>query len=226
MNAEIIYCYLKQHPVTAGLADDRLLKIALSVKIQSFKKGSSIYLSENFDNRIYLLLKGRVRITESDEHGEEMIKEILSDGEIFGDVSLEDGIAADEFAETITDNTIVCSFLSSDFQMMMQTDSRLAMNYAKQVSGKFRRLESRHSNLVFKDTKTRLVGFFRDWAHREGQKNGDRIMLNNYLTHNDIAGIISTSRQSVTTLLNELKDLGFLFYNRKQIEIHERCMMN
>lgn len=108
----------------------------------------------------------------------------------------------------------------------MQNNPMLAMNYAAQVSAKLRRLENRHSNLVFKDAKARLISFFKDWAHREGDRNGDTIVLTNYLTHNDIAGIISTSRQSVTTLLNELRDTGLLFYNRKRIEINAPYMNN
>ena len=108
----------------------------------------------------------------------------------------------------------------------MQNNPMLAMNYAAQVSAKLRRLECRHSNLVFKDAKTRLIGFFKDWAHREGDRKGDTIVLDNYLTHNDIAGIISTSRQSVTTLLNELKEGGMIYYNRKHIEFSDRYLVN
>ena len=95
-----------------------------------------------------------------------------------------------------------------------------------EIRRKFRRLENRHSNLVFKDAKSRLISFFRDWATREGSKEGDKIKLNNYLTHNDIAGIISTSRQSVTTLLNELKEGGMIYYNRKHIEFSDRYLVN
>lgn len=155
-----------------------------------------------------------------------MIKEILSVGEVFGDVALDGNISEDETAEAITDNCMICSFNSTEFKKIVQCNPILAMNYAAQVSRKLRRLENRHSNLVFKDAKTRLLSFFKDWANREGNRAGDKIILNNYLTHNDIAGIISTSRQSVTTLLNELRDTGLLLYNRKRIEIKEAGMIN
>ena len=60
----------------------------------------------------------------------------------------------------------------------------------------------------------------------DGNRIGDKIILNNYITHSDIAGVIATSRQSVNTLLNELRDSGILFYNRKRIELNDPMIWN
>ena len=226
MYNEIKYLYLKQHAVTAGLTDAQILEMTSTVKVKNIKKGESVYMEDGFESRIYLLVNGKIKISEVDDRGDELIKEILSATEIFGDVSMDGSISDDEFAEALTENTVICSFKSSEFKQLMQTNVVLAMNFIQQVSGKFRRLENRHSNLVFKDAKSRLISFFRDWAIREGSKEGDKIKLNNYLTHNDIAGIISTSRQSVTTLLNELKEGGMIYYNRKHIEFSDRYLVN
>jgi CRP/FNR family transcriptional regulator, cyclic AMP receptor protein len=87
-------------------------------------------------------------------------------------------------------------------------------------------MENRHSDLVFYDAKARLIRFIRNWAISDGNKVGDKIILENYLTHTDIANVIATSRQSVNVLLNELRDAGLLFYNRKRIELDDRIMWN
>ena len=226
MYTEIKYLYLKQHEVTSGLTDAQILGMTEHVKVKNVNKGESIYMEDGFENRVYLLVKGKIKISEIDDRGDELIKEVLTATDIFGDVALNGGISDDEFAESFTDNTVICSYRSSDFKMLMQSNPVLAMNFVQHISAKFRRLESRHSNLVFKDAKSRLISFFKDWANREGSRDGDKIKLNNYLTHSDIAGIISTSRQSVTTLLNELKDTGLLFYDRKHIEINSRYLVN
>ncbi|MEO6719179.1 MAG: Crp/Fnr family transcriptional regulator [Ferruginibacter sp.] len=226
MYTEIKYIYLKQHLLTTGMNEAQLLELCQKSKMKNVKKAESIYMEDGFDSCIYMVLKGKIKVSEVDDRGDELIKEILSQGEVFGDVALDGNISEDEFAEAITDNCIVCSFPSAEFKKIMQTNPLLAMNYTAQVSYKLRRLENRHSNLVFKDAKGRLLSFFKDWASREGNRHGDKIVLNNYLTHNDIAGIISTSRQSVTTLLNELRDTGLLFYDRKRIEINSPNIIN
>ena len=79
---------------------------------------------------------------------------------------------------------------------------------------------------MFRDTKSRLIRFIKNWAHTDGSRVGDIIILKDYSTHSDIANVISTSRQSVNVLLNELRDSGLLFYNRKQIELHDLLVWN
>ncbi len=226
MNTKSKYLYLKLHEVTRGLTDVQILKMAEFAKLKNINKRESIYMADSFESRIYLLVKGKIKISEVDDRGVELIKEVLTATDIFGDIGLNGGISNDEFAESFTDNTIICSFNSADFKMLLASISLLAINFVQQISIKFRRLESRHSSLVFKDAKSRLINFFKDWAIREGNKEGDKIKVNNYLTHNDIACIISTSRQSVTTFLNELKVGGVLFYDRKYIEFNDRHFVN
>ncbi|MBD0277287.1 MAG: Crp/Fnr family transcriptional regulator, partial [Flavisolibacter sp.] len=144
----------------------------------------------------------------------------------FGDLELEGTPDGDELAQALTANTIVCYFNVNDFKKLMEAVPSLALNYAKAVSSKLRRLEDRHADLVFRDAKSRLITFIKNWARTDGNKVGDKIVLNNYLTHTDIANFISTSRQSVNVLLNELRDSGMLFYNRKRIELNNPMVWN
>jgi CRP/FNR family transcriptional regulator, cyclic AMP receptor protein len=226
MNNEVKYLYLRNHPLTNGLTESQVAEFCDKGKLCNLRKGENVYMSESFEDCIFILLKGKIKISEADDNGNELIKDILTDSDVFGDVSLNAKISIDEFAESLTDSTLVLSFRSADFKQIMQSSPILAMNFATQVSKKFRRLENKHSNLVFKDAKGRLISFIQDWATREGNRKGDKVVLNNYLTHNDIAGIISTSRQSVTTLLNELRDSGALHYNRRLIELNMPSMFN
>jgi CRP/FNR family transcriptional regulator len=102
----------------------------------------------------------------------------------------------------------------------------MMLNYAKKVNSKLQRLEHRHADLVFLDAKDRLIRFIKNWARTDGKSMGDKIVLSNYLTHSDIAGFISTSRQSVNMLLNELRSSGLLHYNRKSIELNNPVAWN
>ena len=78
-----------------------------------------------------------------------------------------------------------------------------------------------YSNLVTKDAKSRLSSFLKDWAQREGKFEGNKVVIENYLTQNDIAQIICTSRQTATLLLNELEEKNLIYYNRREIIIDD-----
>ena len=82
-------------------------------------------------------------------------------------------------------------------------------------------MERKVESLVFKDSRTRIVEFLRDWADEKGKKIGYETMMKNYLTHKDIASLTGTSRQTVTTILNELKDKNIINFDRRRILIRD-----
>ena len=82
-----------------------------------------------------------------------------------------------------------------------------------------KRFKNKFSNLVFQDAKSRLITFLKEWIQKEGQIDNNSATLENYLTQNDIAQIICTSRQTATQLLNEMEEKGLLQYSRKEIII-------
>lgn len=226
MCEEIKYVYLKSHAFFSHLAEDRIKSLCHSIKVKIVYRGETISYGEGAYGKIYFLVKGKIKITESDESGNELIKDILMDGDIFGDLTLEGHPSTDESAEALTVNTTVFFFNIADFKKVLEDNPLLTLNYARKVNSKLKKLEGRHADLVFRDAKSRLLRFIKNWAQADGNRMGNKIILNNYLTHSDIASVISTSRQSVNVLFNELRDSGMLFYNRKRIELNDPIIWN
>jgi len=226
MSQEIKYVYLKSHPLFANLAEQKIQDACNMAKVKTIYRGETIGYGEGSYSKIYLLIKGKIKITESGDMENELIKDIITAPDVFGDLGLAGNYSLDECAEALTANTIVCAFHVNDFRKILQDNIMVALNYANIVNDKLRKLEGRHSDLVFRDAKSRLIRFIKNWARTDGSRIGDKIVLNNYLTHSDIAGVIATSRQSVNVLFNELRDSGLLFYNRKRIELNNPIIWN
>jgi len=226
MSDEIKYLYLKSHPLFASLPEQKIKDACSLAKAKTVFRGESFGYGEGSYSKIFLLIKGKLKITINDEMDNEMIKDILTAPDIFGDLGMEGRVSVDEYAEALTSNTIICSFNMLDFKKFLQDNPLMALAYANTVNNKLKKLEGRHSDLVFRDAKSRLVRFIKNWARTDGNRVGDKIVLNNYLTHTEIANVIATSRQSVNVLLNELRDSGMLFYNRKKIELNDPIAWN
>lgn len=226
MTTEIKYVYLKNHPLFANTSEQKISEAALLMKIKTVYRGETVSYGDGDFSKIYLLIQGKIKIAEFSNTESELIKDIITAPDIFGDLSMEGHPSMDEYAEALTANTVVCVFNVPDFKKLLLDNPMMAIAYVNMVNGKLRRLESRHSDLVFRDTKFRLIRFIKNWAQTDGNKMGDKIILNNYLTHTDIANVIATSRQSVNVLLNELRDSGMLFYNRKKIELNNPVYWN
>ncbi|MEP7111551.1 MAG: Crp/Fnr family transcriptional regulator [Ferruginibacter sp.] len=223
---EIKFVYLKSHPLFANLPEHAVKDATSLMKLRTVYRGESFDYGEGMYSKIFLLIKGKIKITLCDESDNELIKDILTAPDVFGDLSLEGYPENDEFAEALTANTVVCFFNSSDFKKILHANVQLALNYANTVNHKLKKLESRHSDLVFHDARVRLIRFLKNWARTDGNRIGDKIILNNYLTHSDIAGVIATSRQSVNVMFNELRESGMLFYNRQRIELNDLFVWN
>ncbi len=226
MSQEIKYVYLKSHPLFANLTEQKIQEACNLARVKTIYRGETIGYGERSYSIIYLLIKGKIKLTESNDLDNELIKDILTAPDVFGDLGLEGNYSLDECATALTANTIVCAFHVADFKKILQENYLVALNYANTVNNKLRKLEGRHSDLVFRDAKSRLIRFIKNWARTDGNRIGDKIILNNYLTHSDIAGVIATSRQSVNVLFNELRDSGMLFYNRKRIELNDPIVWN
>jgi CRP/FNR family transcriptional regulator len=210
----------------SSLTEQKLKETAAMAKLRTVYRGEVISYGEGGYTRVHFLVKGKVKITDNSAAESELIKDILVEPDIFGDLSLEGQLNRYESAEALTANTIIVSFHVNDFKRILEDNPLMALNYVRNVNAKLQRLENRHADLVFLDTKDRLIRFIKNWARTDGSRMGDKIILNNYLTHSDIAGFIATSRQSVNMLLNELRTSGMLCYNRKHIELNNPVAWN
>ncbi|MCI0750661.1 MAG: Crp/Fnr family transcriptional regulator [Flammeovirgaceae bacterium] len=209
--------YLKSFQLAHDLSEQQIQELGASMIQKEAKKGQVVY-AEGGEKKIFLLVSGKVKISEVNSSGDEMIKELVLPGDLFGDVLLHYEGPNYEYAEVISERAIYFAIGQEQMASMMRSNYSLTINYMVKVNEKFKSLENRYVNMVTKDVKSRLIFCFKEWARREGKKFGDKIVVKNSLTHNDLANLISTSRQTVTVILNELKESGDINYNRREIE--------
>jgi len=187
----------------------------------TFKKDEFIYFPEEPSNYVFLIASGRVKIGSYSESGKEVIKAILGEGELFGELSLTgEGIRSD-FAQALDNDTRICQMNIDDMQAMMKENQSLSLKIFKLMGLRIKKIERRLESLVFKDARSRVVEFLHDLAEERGQKVGFETMVKNHFTHKDIASLTGTSRQTVTTILNELKDKNLINFDRRRILIRD-----
>ncbi len=219
MYEDLKYWYLRDHKLFRTLSFGQIRQLCIITGFKKAKKGEIIYFSSSDLPRIFLLKKGNIKIVAVDEDGNETIKDIIQKGDLFGELTLEADSQSNEYAKVLSDDVAICSFLMSDFEDLLLRNPSLALSYTKFVGLKMKRIKNSYSNLISKDAKTRLFKFLKDWAEKEGKKIEDKVVIENYLTQNDIAQIICTSRQTATQLLNEMETNGTIIYSRKEIII-------
>jgi CRP/FNR family cyclic AMP-dependent transcriptional regulator len=190
-------------------------------KFLSFKRDQFIYFPEEPALYIYMISEGRVRIGHYLDDGKEVIKSILTTGEIFGELALAGEEKRGDFAQAMDDKTTVCPLSIEELKELMYENKELSFKLLKLVGLRLMKLERKLELLVFKDARTRIIEFLKDAASWKGKKVGFETMIPTKLTHKDIASLTGTSRQTVTTILNELKEQNLINFDRKKILIRD-----
>lgn len=187
----------------------------------AYKKKDYIYFEEDSSNKVFLIEKGKVKIGYYSEAGQEVIKAILTRGQLFGEKAILGEAKRDEFAQSVDNSTSICPIGVDTMHSLMRDNQTFSFKVYKFIGFKFKKLERRLQLLMFKDTKTRLMEFLDELCHEYGydcEKTGDKVIHHPY-TQRDIASLIGTSRPTLNTLLNELKEERYLNFNRKEIRI-------
>jgi CRP/FNR family transcriptional regulator, cyclic AMP receptor protein len=210
------YWYLRDHKFFWNINATQLKSICLIVKFINAKKQETIYFTADDGSRVYFLKKGTIKIVEVDSEGNEIIKDVLQKGDLFGQFDSDN--RSEEFA-IATSDCAICSFLLEDFENMIQDHPSVALKYTKWLGFKFKRLENRYANLMYKDVPQRLLLFLKEWAAKEGELQNGQWVMKNYLTHQDLASLICAKRQTVTQFLNLFKEKGLIDYSRSFITI-------
>jgi CRP-like cAMP-binding protein len=185
----------------------------------AYKKKDYIYFEEDSANKIYLIEKGKVKIGYYNNDGKEVVKAILTKGQLFGEKAILGEEKRNEFAQSIDNTTSICPIGVDTMHDLMRNNQTFSFKVYKFIGLKFKKLERRLQLLLFKDTKTRLTEFLQELCDDYGydcEKTGDHIIKHPY-TQKDIASLIGTSRPTLNILLNELKEEKLIEFNRKEI---------
>ncbi len=186
----------------------------------NFKKDQFIYFLDDRATHIYMIVNGHVKIGRYLDEGKEITTAILSTGEIFGELVLAGEETRRDFAQAMGDCTI-CPLSLDEMKELMYGDRELSFKMLKFVGLRLMKLERKLELLVFKDARTRIVEFIKDAASWKGKKVGYETLIQTKLTHQDIASLTGTSRQTVTTILNDLKEKNLINFDRKRILVRD-----
>ncbi|MEM1407822.1 MAG: Crp/Fnr family transcriptional regulator [Bacteroidota bacterium] len=203
------------------LCPHKVKTIAERHKFNYFKKNDFVYFTNEKAKNIYMIANGRIKIGHYNDEGKEVVKAILGEGEIFGELVLTGEEVRTDFAQAMDDNTTVCPVSLEDMQALMVDNKELSFKIYKLIGLRIKKLERKIESLVFKDARTRIIEFLKDAAAWKGKKVGFETMIPTKLTHKDIANLTGTSRQTVTTILNELKESNLIYFDRRKILIRD-----
>jgi len=211
--------FLKQCNLFAQLPPERLREFELRCRARAFERGRPIYLPADQANGVLLLGSGRAKICSFTSEGKQAILAFIEPGEIFGELSLLDSGEREEYAEAVEASTAIL-IPGEAMQELMEEFPTVALGVTKLVGLRRRRIERRLKSLLFRSNRERLVHLILELAEQYGRRIGSGVELGIKLSHQDLAGVIGSTRETVTVVLGELQAEGYLTLGRRKIVVN------
>ncbi len=212
--------YLENFNLFQGLNKSSMEKLNRITSMKEFPKSQPIYFAKEPSDSIFFLKKGRVKLTRTSPDGKEMILALVNPGEVFGELGVLDDGERTDYAIAL-DECLICAISKDDFKRFVEENPELNRRITKLIGFKLRKFSERIEELVFKDAQQRVVSFLLSLSKNYGKTIGEEIIVKPFLTHQDIAQLTACSRQTVNSILTDLREQGYIKFDRRKLIIHD-----
>jgi CRP-like cAMP-binding protein len=210
--------YLKNLDIFSHMRDEEYKLLDQYSSMREVKRGEVLYLQGATDRSVYLLKKGAVKITKLTPQGNELILDIFSGGTVFGEMEVMEPRERDESAVAVEDG-LICILKKENFDRPVQMVPGLAVRMNKIIGLKRWKIENRLIDLLYRTVEQRLARTFLNLLEDFGVPNDGGYLLKIKLTHKDYADLVASTRETVTTTLNKMKNEGLIDFEGKYIVI-------
>ena len=221
MKGESVKDIINQIPVLSVLDSEELAVLLTRTKKRELPRFSYVYSPGAFQENVYFLVKGMVKIAIQSDHGREAIKAILDAPSMFGEQAITGDSFHDEFAVTMQEGAVVLELNIKDFRELMEKNHKVSEEIITFLGNKVKQIERRLESQIFKNARDRIIDFIKESACKRGHRVGYDWFLKRNLTQQEIANYTGTSRQTVTEVFNELKKANQIYFNRNKILIRD-----
>lgn len=187
-------------------------------RVRHYAAKQFLFFSGEESNYVYFLLKGRVQILLMSEFTEKIFR-ILQPPSFFPEVILDNkdypyGVLTSEASDVfVMERKVLVQYLNENPSALLPFYHSMALD--------LRRAYRQIKNIALGDARSRLGAKIFALAHVHGQKTAEGTLITVPLTATELAGMCSLARESVSRILSELKDLGILKIERKQVTVSD-----
>lgn len=204
--------YLSRVKILQGLSLDELDYLGHGTRLVHYSAGHLFYMPEEIGEVMFILKKGRVQLYRISPDGRKLIIAILDPGAIFGHMALIGQGMHNTYAQALDDVTI-CVWSREQVEATLISKPEVALKFLNAVAYRLSLSEERLAEIAFKRLPARLAALLLRLCEEKESR-----ALEGF-THQHLADMLGTYRETVTQILNEWRGEGYLELSRKRIEI-------
>jgi CRP-like cAMP-binding protein len=209
---------LESVPLFQGLDPKLLEHIHLQTVRKTYQKDTTLVQENEPGETLFMILNGKVKVSNVGPDGKEVILSVLGPGEIFGEMSLLDDEPRSANVTTL-ENTEMLQLRRRDFITIFEHNAEMLSKLLATLSRRLRHANAQIRSLALLDVLGRIAKLLLDLAAKEGRKLLDGSVVFRRPTHQEIASMVGTSRETVSRMIGELARDGYIKISGKDIII-------
>jgi len=186
----------------------------------SYRAGEIIYFPGDPSDTVYTQHRGRVRLSYVDDSGKRLTFGLIEPGQVFGETALAGEHTRRWTAEALCDSEL-CHIHRDDFLRFAQNNPKLALTVTRWVGERLVEIENKLEDLLFKEVPARLSRTLLRLAEQYGEREGESVRIGFKITHEELAQLIGSTRETTSLALGELERAGVLSKQRGAILLED-----
>lgn len=198
------------------LSDNEVEAIAQIITLKKTRRGEILFFEGDTGEAIYILCEGLIKLYKVNEEGKEQILHYVHEGAIFAEVVLFDGGPYPATAEAVEESLVGVLF-NRDMERLVLSHGQLALKMLKIMSRRLRAAQLAIRDLGLQGADQRLARLLLRLAERHGEDTSRGVKLSTWITRQEIASIIGTTRETVARMLSRFQKNGDLVIDKGEI---------
>ena len=197
----------------------------IRVAERRYEAKDTIFAPGDPDNQLYFVLSGTVRLYKIYGEYKEATVALLKDGDVFGELSLQEGLWQTVFAHALTEVRVIV-VRKSVLAEAIKRDPELVMKLLSSFSERLKQSEQVIGSLLDREVSARLATLLQNLSKRFGQSNGSGMVLDVRLTHQELANMVASTREAVSKVMSEFQRNGLITMHKRKIVISPLLVEN
>ena len=211
---------LQEMPVLSSLPQSDWEKVKDLFVEKHFGKDEYIFFEGDPSSWLGVILEGRVKMIKHSEAGKDVVLDVMSPGEMVGEVAAFDGSPYPATAQAM-EPTVVASIHRDDFLRLLKQYPAVALRVIEETGRRLREAQETIKSMAVERVERRIARILLKLAATTGSSNEDGIVIELPLTRQDIAEMVGTTVETAIRTMSKFRKRGLVQTKRGRVIILE-----
>lgn len=210
--------FLVNVPIFTDLSQETIDKIATLGKKKTYDKDSVILMEEEAGTALFVIIKGKVKVSRTSTDGREVILSILGESDFFGEMAILDGLNRSASVIAIEDSELFI-IQRNEFIDLLKNHPEVSISLLQELTARLRSADMKIKSLSLKDAEGKVATVILQIADDIGKIKHGIVEIEKLPLQQDLANMAGTSRETISRTLHSFAKKGLIELESSKLRI-------